>query len=176
MPQSALTSTFRLNGALLLLATCAGLGVANVYYLQPGLSLVQSEFGVSPERVGWVPTLTQIGYALGMLLLAPLGDVVPRRRLILVKTVLLVLAPAGGGYLPGLGWLVIASIAVGLAGQHRPGFRADRRPTGPRRTARPGRRHRDDRVAQRHPAVAHPGRLGRRVLLAGGPCSSWRLA
>lgn len=116
MPQSALTSTFRLNGALLLLATCAGLGVANVYYLQPGLSLVQSEFGASPEQVGWVPTLTQIGYALGMLLLAPLGDVVPRRRLILVKAVLLVLALLAAGISPGLGWLVIASIAVGLLG------------------------------------------------------------
>jgi predicted MFS family arabinose efflux permease len=116
MPQSALTFTFRRNGALLLLATCAGLGVANVYYLQPGLSLVQSEFGASPERVGWVPTLTQIGYALGMLLLAPLGDVVPRRRLILVKAVLLVLALLAAGISPGLGWLVIASIAVGLLG------------------------------------------------------------
>ncbi|MER1077039.1 MFS transporter [Pseudomonas aeruginosa] len=116
MPQPAVTSAFRLDGTLLLLATCAGLGVANVYYLQPGLSLVQSEFGVSPEQVGWVPTLTQIGYALGMLLLAPLGDVVPRRRLILVKAVLLVLALLAAGISPGLGWLVIASIAVGLLG------------------------------------------------------------
>jgi len=73
MPQSALTSTIRPTRALFLLATCAGLGVANVYYLQPGLSLVQAEFGATPERVGWVPTLTQIGYALGMLLLARSG-------------------------------------------------------------------------------------------------------
>jgi len=116
MPQSALTSTIRPTRALFLLATCAGLGVANVYYLQPGLSLVQAEFGATPERVGWVPTLTQIGYALGMLLLAPLGDVVPRRRLILVKAVLLVLALLAAGVSPGLGWLVIASVAVGLLG------------------------------------------------------------
>ncbi|HBP5700068.1 TPA: MFS transporter [Pseudomonas aeruginosa] len=100
----------------MLLATCAGLGVANVYYLQPGLSLVPSEFGASPEWVGWVPTLTQIGYALGMLLLAPLGDVVPRRRLILVKAVLLELVLLAAAISPGLGWLVIASIAVGLLG------------------------------------------------------------
>ncbi len=100
----------------LLLAMCAGLGVANVYYLQPGLSLVQSEFGASPERVGWVPTLTQIGYALGMLLLAPLGDVMPRRRLILTKALLLVLALLAAGVAPGLGWLVVASIVVGLLG------------------------------------------------------------
>ena len=116
MPQPTLTSTPRLNGVLLLLAACAGLGVANVYYLQPGLALVQSEFGASPERVGWVPTLTQIGYALGMLLLAPLGDVVPRRRLILVKAVLLVLALLAAGFSPGIGWLVVASFAVGVLG------------------------------------------------------------
>lgn len=109
-------STSRLNGALLLLAICAGLGVANVYYLQPALSLVQADFGASSERVGWVPTLTQIGYALGMLLLAPLGDVVPRRRLILLKAVLLVLALLAAGVSPGLGWLVIASVAVGVLG------------------------------------------------------------
>jgi len=106
----------RLNGVLLLLAICAGLGVANVYYLQPALSLLQSEFGASPQRVAWVSTLTQIGYALGMLLLAPLGDVVPRRRLVLAKAMLLVLALLAAGVSPGLGWLVVASVAVGLLG------------------------------------------------------------
>jgi predicted MFS family arabinose efflux permease len=60
--------------------------------------------------------LTQLGYALGMLLLAPLGDVVQRRRLILLKTMLLVLALLAAGISPGLGWLVIASVAVGLLG------------------------------------------------------------
>lgn len=116
MSLPTVTSAFRPNGALLLLATCAGLGVANVYYLQPSLSLVQAEFNTSLERVGWVPTLTQIGYALGMLLLAPLGDVMPRRRLILVKAMLLVLALLAAGISPGLGWLVIASFAIGLLG------------------------------------------------------------
>lgn len=116
MPLPASSSTSRLNGVLLLLATCAGLGVANVYYLQPGLSLVQADFGTSPEQVGWLPTLTQIGYALGMLLLAPLGDVLPRRRLILTKAALLVLALLAAGLSPGFGWLVIASIGVGLLG------------------------------------------------------------
>lgn len=116
MPLLASSSTSRLNGVLLLLATCAGLGVANIYYLQPGLSLVQAGFGTSPEQVGWLPTLTQIGYALGMLLLAPLGDVLPRRRLILTKAASLVLALLAAGLSPGFGWLVIASMAVGLLG------------------------------------------------------------
>ncbi|SAI29893.1 transmembrane transport protein [Bordetella ansorpii] len=116
MPLLACSMSSRLNGAGWLLALCAGLGVANVYYLQPGLSLVQTEFGASPGQIGWVPTLTQIGYAMGMLLLAPLGDVLPRRRLILAKAVLLAIALVAAACSPGLGWLVIASIAVGLLG------------------------------------------------------------
>ncbi len=116
MPLPASPPTCRMNGVLLLLATCAGLGVANVYYLQPGLSLVQADFDTGPEQVGWLPTLTQIGYALGMLLLAPLGDVLARRRLILTKAALLVFALLGAGLSPSFDWLVIASIAVGLLG------------------------------------------------------------
>jgi predicted MFS family arabinose efflux permease len=116
MPLLASSIPSRLNGAVWLLAFCAGLGVANVYYLQPGLSLVQYEFGTSSEQIGWVPTLTQIGYALGMLLLAPLGDVLPRRRLILAKAALLVGALVAAGLSPNIEWLVIASIAVGLLG------------------------------------------------------------
>lgn len=101
-------------GALGWLALCAGLGVANVYYLQPGLSQLHAEFGGSAVRIGWVATLTQMGYAMGMLLLAPLGDVLPRRRLILVKAALLILALLLAGASPNLAWLLTASIAVGL--------------------------------------------------------------
>lgn len=75
-----------------LLALGAGVGVANVYYIQPSLHLVQVAFGADAYAVGWVPTLTQIGYALGMLLLAPLGDLMDRKRLILCKAGLLTLA------------------------------------------------------------------------------------
>lgn len=96
------------------LAICAGLGVANVYYLQPDLVLLQAEFGTSAEWIGCLPTLTQVGYALGMLLLAPLGDVLPRRRLILVKALLLALALLVAGASPGFGWLLSASVGVGL--------------------------------------------------------------
>lgn len=110
------SSTSRRNSNLLLLAMSAGLSVANVYYLQPGLSLVQSGFGVSPEWVGWLPALTQIGYALGMLLLAPLGDVLPRRRLLFGKAALLMLGLLLAGFSSSFGWLIAASVVVGLLG------------------------------------------------------------
>lgn len=104
------------NGSLLALAVCCGLGVANVYYLQPSLSQVQSEFGVSASQVGLVPTLTQVGYALGMLLLAPLGDVLERRRLIIIKAILMIVALLAASIAPTLGMLAAAGAMIGILG------------------------------------------------------------
>jgi predicted MFS family arabinose efflux permease len=102
--------------ALFLLAVCAGLGVANVYYLQPSLFIIQSDLGVSSEQVGWLPTATQLSYALGMLLLAPLGDVIRRRRLILAKSAVLVVALLAAWRAPTLAILILSSAVVGLLG------------------------------------------------------------
>jgi predicted MFS family arabinose efflux permease len=62
-----------------------------------------------------VPMLTQLGYALGILFLAPLGDRFDRRRVILVKTAALVVALLLAAAAPSLGVLLAASLAVGLA-------------------------------------------------------------
>jgi predicted MFS family arabinose efflux permease len=104
------------GGLVFLLALGAGVGVANVYYIQPALHLVQVAFGTDAHAVGWVPTLTQIGYALGMLLLAPLGDLMDRKRLILCKAGLLTLALIASALAPNLAFLAIAGIVVGLLG------------------------------------------------------------
>lgn len=104
------------TGVLMLLAICSGLGVANVYYLQPSLPMVQADFGATAEQVGWLPTLTQISYALGMLLLAPLGDVVSRRKLVFIKATLLLLALLAAGSSGSLVMLICASVVVGLLG------------------------------------------------------------
>ncbi|NUT15289.1 MAG: MFS transporter, partial [Cupriavidus sp.] len=59
---------------VLLLATGAGLAVASLYYSQPMLGVMAPDLHASDATAGAVPTLTQLGYALGILLLAPLGD------------------------------------------------------------------------------------------------------
>ncbi|MFF5291926.1 MFS transporter [Paractinoplanes globisporus] len=64
-----------------LLALACGLTVANLYYSQPLLDLIAGAFGVSQGAATVVVTLTQIGYALGLLLLLPLGDLIENRRL-----------------------------------------------------------------------------------------------
>ena len=86
----------KLPGSLiLLLAASAGFGVAALYYSQPMLGVLGPDIGASARSVGFVPTLTQLGYALGILLLAPLGDRFDRRRIILAKASVLVLALLG---------------------------------------------------------------------------------
>ena len=100
---------------ILLLAVAAGVSVASLYYSQPMLGTLVDDLHASDRQVGLVPTLAQLGYALGILLLAPLGDRFDRRRIILIKTALLALALLASGLAPGMAALVGASLAVGLA-------------------------------------------------------------
>ncbi|MFP5472297.1 MAG: MFS transporter [Gammaproteobacteria bacterium] len=99
---------------VLMLAAGAGLGAAALYYAQPLLGILGADLGASPAQTGLVPTLTQLGYTAGILLLIPLGDRYDRRRIILVKVVLLMLALLASALAPGLGALLVASLAIGL--------------------------------------------------------------
>ena len=98
---------------VLLLATGAGLGVASLYYAQPMLGVLGSELGASDHAIGWVPTLTQLGYALGIMLLAPLGDRFDRRTIIVLKAAVLVFALLLAGSATSIGMLLAASLAIG---------------------------------------------------------------
>jgi len=57
--------------------------VANLYYSHPILNILADDFGVAYEEVAQIPTLTQAGYAVGLLFLCPLGDLVKRRPFVL---------------------------------------------------------------------------------------------
>lgn len=100
---------------VLLLASGAGLSVASLYYAQPMLAALAAQFGASSASIGLVPTLTQLGYAAGILLLAPLGDRYDRRRIILIKTVLLLAALLLAAFAPQLWVLWLASAVIGLS-------------------------------------------------------------
>ncbi len=99
---------------ILLLATGTGLTVASLYYAQPMLGIMTDDIHAANTTVGWVPTLTQLGYALGILLLVPLGDIVDRRRIVLIKGGILTLALLLAAFAPGIGTLLAASLAIGL--------------------------------------------------------------
>lgn len=99
---------------IFLFAVSAGLSVASLYYSQPMLGVLASDIGASAQSIGLVPTLTQLGYAIGILLLAPLGDRHDRRRIILFKGTLLAIALLAAGFASSIGTLLAASLAIGL--------------------------------------------------------------
>ncbi|WP_222864101.1 MFS transporter [Pigmentiphaga aceris] len=101
---------------VLLFAIAAGLSVANVYYAQPLLDALAQDFGISNASVGVVVTATQIGCALALVFVVPLGDLINRRRLVLAQLACLVLASAGVAQAPSANWLLVGMLAVGLLG------------------------------------------------------------
>jgi predicted MFS family arabinose efflux permease len=97
-----------------LLAVGAGLSVAGIYYNQPMLGVLAAALHTTPARIGFIPTATQLGYGGGIVLFAPLGDRMDRRRVILVKSALLAVALAAAGCAFSAATLAAASLAVGL--------------------------------------------------------------
>lgn len=100
------------QAALLAMAVAGGIAVANIYYNQPMLGIIEAEF---PHQsiTGMVPTATQLGYAFGLFFLLPLGDLVNRRRMIIGQFVTLAAALALAALAPTALTLVLASIIVG---------------------------------------------------------------
>ncbi|EQD47710.1 Major facilitator superfamily MFS-1, partial [mine drainage metagenome] len=72
------------RGLLVVMAVAVGIIVANLYYLQPLLHQVRHDFAVSTASASALMTLAQLGYAAGLAFLVPLGDLVARRRLVVL--------------------------------------------------------------------------------------------
>jgi len=97
-----------------LLTIATGASVANLYYNQPLLSAIARTFHATPRAAGAIATLTQAGYAVGLLLFVPLGDIVERRRLITLLLCLVAVALLVVGLGPTLSVVMVASFAVGV--------------------------------------------------------------
>lgn len=104
----------RLGWITLLLAVLCGLSAANLYYAQPLLGLLADSFGVAEGRAALVVTVTQVGYAVGLLLLVPLGDLLENRRLAQLLLAGAAISLAAVAASPSLGVFLVASLAVGL--------------------------------------------------------------
>lgn len=70
---------------LLTMAVIAGLTVANCYYNQPLLEMIRHDMGVNQHEANLITVVTQIGYALGLCFLIPMGDLYSRRRIIVIN-------------------------------------------------------------------------------------------
>ncbi|MCK5911199.1 MAG: MFS transporter [Caulobacter sp.] len=101
------------RGLTLAMATATGIGVANIYYNQPMLGLMLRD--VPSGLTAMVPTATQLGYAAGLFLLVPLGDLVERRRLIVLQFLALAVALVAAAIAPTAGLMILTSLFVGAA-------------------------------------------------------------
>ncbi len=99
---------------VLLLALVAGISVANLYYAQPLLHLIGDSLGTSPETAGLLVAGSQLGYAVGLLFLVPLGDLVERRGLISGTLLLTATAALGCALAPSFGALAGALLLLGV--------------------------------------------------------------
>ncbi|WP_226383460.1 MFS transporter [Burkholderia mayonis] len=104
------------RSAVALFACASGLSVANVYYAQPLLDALCVEFAIGRAAIGGVMTATQIGCALALLLLVPLGDLVDRRRLMLVQSLALAATLTVVGIAPAASVLFAGMLGAGLFG------------------------------------------------------------
>jgi predicted MFS family arabinose efflux permease len=96
------------------LGLACAVGVSTIYYSQPLLVAMAHSFNATAGHTGFVAVATQVGYAIGLLLFVPLGDVLERRTLMMrmygaVAVGLLLVALS-----PTLAWLIAGSFLIGM--------------------------------------------------------------
>ncbi|MGQ0631885.1 MAG: MFS transporter [Sporichthyaceae bacterium] len=99
---------------VVLLAIACGASAANMYYAQPLLDLIAADLNVSPGAAGLLVTAGQIGFAVGLLTLVPLGDLIARHRLISPLLVVCALASLAAAAAPNIAALGAAVLAIGI--------------------------------------------------------------
>ncbi|HTY64806.1 MAG TPA: MFS transporter [Acidobacteriota bacterium] len=99
---------------VLLLAVTAGVAVASNYYAQPLLATIAQHLIVSKRATGFLVTASQIGYALGLAAVVPLGDLLERRRLIARLLGVSAIGLVAAALSPNLPVLAAASLLVGV--------------------------------------------------------------
>lgn len=97
-----------------LFAGACGLIMGNVFYAQPLLGLISLDLGMSPEAGGLIVTLTQLGFAAGMVLIVPLADRVENRRLIVGMIGVSAFALIGVSLTTSAETFLIAALLIGL--------------------------------------------------------------
>ncbi|MER6186062.1 hypothetical protein [Streptomyces sp. NPDC001652] len=99
----------------LLLAVATGAIAANLYYAQPLLEVIARSLGTSAGAAGAIVTVTQLGFAAGLVFVLPPADIVKRRSLLTALLLLDAAALAMVGLAPGLGVALAAYAVLGLA-------------------------------------------------------------
>jgi len=99
---------------VLVFAVASGAAVGNLYYAQPLLDMIAGDLRIGQGPAGLLVTATQVGYALGIMFIVPLGDVRNRRRMVPLMMGLSALSLAACAAAPGFVVLLCSLVAVGL--------------------------------------------------------------
>lgn len=99
---------------IVLLALGAGVSVSTLYYAQPMLGVIREDLNTNISTTSLIPSLAQMGYAIGIFFLAPLGDRYDRKNIILIKLTLLILALIASFFARDISVLIGASFIIGL--------------------------------------------------------------
>ena len=102
------------NLQLATMAIAAAVTAANLYYCQPLLSQIARSLHMTARETADIPMLTQVGYALGLLFFAPLGDMVERRRLVTVLLLIVTVSLLGTASAPDAWVLLATSLITGM--------------------------------------------------------------
>jgi len=96
------------------LGLACAVGVSTMYYNQPLLGEMGRTYGTSAGHTGFVAVATQVGYAIGLLLFVPLGDVLERRALMMRMYAAVAVALLLTAVAPTLSWLMAGSVLIGM--------------------------------------------------------------
>ena len=102
------------NFALYLMSVSAGLVVANIYYNQPLLHLISVDFNITEAEASRVALATQIGYAVGLLIIIPLGDKLSNQRILRIDFLIMVFSLLGVATASSFWLLVCSSFFIGF--------------------------------------------------------------
>ncbi|TKJ74370.1 MFS transporter [Pseudomonas sp. CFBP13509] len=108
------TSTMT-RAMVMLFAFCCGAIVANIYYAQPIIELIAPDIGLTPAMASLIVSLTQIGYALGLFFLVPLGDLLENRKLMIMTTVVAIASLLGAAFTEQPNLFLLVSLLIGFS-------------------------------------------------------------
>lgn len=97
------------------LVLTAAFTVGNIYLSQPLLGYIATSFERTPSHVGWIPALAQLGYVLGLIFIAPLGDVMQPRKLLLALLSVAAIMMVSSSLAPDFPSFCLMALGVGLS-------------------------------------------------------------
>lgn len=97
-----------------LFSVIGGAAVGNLYWAHPLLKYIAESMNISLELSSFIVTVTQLGYAMGVFLIVPLGDILNRKKLIPRVMFTSSIALMGCALAPNYYLLLLSLFLVGL--------------------------------------------------------------